>query len=1276
MVKEDSKHRLWVGTWDAGLNLYNAARDCFVNFYPRSGDSSWLQTRTMFSMVEDSAGVLWFGSAGGGGIVRVDLPETGNDGDMDRLARGIKFKSFSLGTRRISALDLCMHSDGRILVASDSGLLIFDRRTGAVSRPNFAGPAGRRITSVEVHRLAQDPTGGLWMSTVEGIFNVDWKTGTVLNYRHNPADSLSITCDFNLDIAVDRRGNLWLANSQGLDLFSPATGKRTPYLTGMPPLGTASMDLCVDRTGSLWISTGGNGLYWLSEKSLRFAHYAVRSQDGSMRSVESIERTPDNRLWICSQGKVFQIDLGSLTIKKSIDVLRGAKSTYYEPNMRSSFLDRQGKLWYGVWGPGLYRVDLTTEHVDCFRYPNPSAGEAAVRSIAPGSGDSLWIAAAHDGLWKFDPKTERFVPGSRTSLGRANDVLKDRDGRIWVATILDGLYRIDPAADSVQHFVHDRSDPNSLSNDRTNFLYEDPSGRIWCGAAGTLNLWNPASRTFTRYINPEVPEANSAAVVGSDRRGRLWVSWNVYNGGRLGLLDPSTSTTLTFHPSDGVGGVLDMENLEDGRVLLAGFDGLNIFDPDSVLELRCPAPPLVITKMQLNEHLIAPPPLVDGAGTLHLPPDQDVIELEFAALDIDAPKLVDYGYKLEGLEEDWVNSNERRYVRYPGLPPGEYVFRVRAASSRHEWPDQEIALAISIAPPWWQSRWAYGGYAMAMIALVVAAYRLRLKQMRLKQKAEMDHFQAERLAEMDKLKSRFFANISHEFRTPLTLILGPAEQAIETTQEPSTRQKLHLIRDNTKRLHALVNQLLDFSRLESGTMKLQVTCDDVVRFLRRTVMSFESWAERKNIRLEFHSEAGQLNGFFDTDKVEKIVNNLVSNAVKFTREGGAVTVTVTEFRTQNSELRIQNTIPRCGIVVSDTGPGISPEHLPHIFDRFYRADDTHTTEGTGIGLALTKELIDLHHGTISVVSTPGKGTVFTVTLPIDKSAYKPEEIAESPSQTEKRDQVEMGVSAGESSRAPSPPPADGKPIVLVVEDNVDLRAYIREFLQGEYAVQEGSNGKEGLERSLEIVPDLVISDVMMPEMDGMELCRALKLDVRTSHIPVILLTARAGTDSKIEGLDIGADDYVTKPFDMKELLSRVRNLIEQRRQLRKKFSAGVVLKPGEVAVSSLDDALLKRVMTAIEERMSDESLGAEEIAREVAMSRRHLDRKLIGLTNLSTAELVKYLRLQRARELLEKHAATIAEIAFQVGFGDPSYFSSCFHERFGVLPSEVRRSAP
>jgi signal transduction histidine kinase len=540
--------------------------------------------------------------------------------------------------------------------------------------------------------------------------------------------------------------------------------------------------------------------------------------------------------------------------------------------------------------------------------------------------------------------------------------MKDHDGKIWIATEADGLDIYDPVAGTTKHFYHDPSNPSSLSHNTTWLTYEDSSGRIWVGTAdNVVNLWNPATSSFTRYPNPSFNDASEAYPIGSDKMGRLWV-W--YGSGGLSILNPSSGEFTNYDVSEGVcGWIYDMECMDDGRVLLAGSAGINIVSPDSIDAHRSPSP-LIITRMAINDEPVVPPSLLKGSGSLHLSHTQDVLEFEFAALDIDAPQLVQYQYQLEGLEKEWAKLKDRRFVRYTAIPPGDYVFRVRAASSRGEWPDQEIALAVSIAPPWWRTTWAYAGYGLFIIAILFGGYRLRLRQIQLKQAAKMEHFQAEHLAEVDRLKSRFFSNISHEFRTPLTLILGPADQLTEITTEPASRQKLGLIKDNAKKLFALVNQLLDFSRLESGMMWLQVSRGDIVQFLRRVVMSFESWAERKHIGLDFRSYAESIPGYFDADKLEKVVNNLMSNALKFTPEGGAVFVQVTP--SPSSPVSRSGEKPIRGgdfiaISVRDTGPGIAADHLPHIFDRFYRVDETHTTEGTGIGLALTKELVDLHH---------------------------------------------------------------------------------------------------------------------------------------------------------------------------------------------------------------------------------------------------------------------------------------------------------------------------
>jgi signal transduction histidine kinase/DNA-binding response OmpR family regulator/ligand-binding sensor domain-containing protein len=1277
----DSKGRLWAGTHDAGINLYDPAHDWFIPLPPRQGDSSWYQANSIADISEDRSGNIWLASVFGG-VVRVTLPE-GHGIGMDSFSRGLHFTTYNVGTRGNYSCCVIDQKDGTYLLGSDSGVVILNSETHAISRFHLSDPVGCRLDSLVVNCMLEDSRGECWVGTsTEGLFRIDRTRKRVSNYRHREGDPLSIKSDDILDIAENKDGNLWIGSNLGIDLISPQSNNCIPFLFAgsASVFPTSYLRMFVDQDGTFWVGIMNGGEHFLSPRSFRFPSYSLPRKDGvSAISFVAINRVAEAKCWCMSgQGILYKIDFATGDVEERIDVLRGEKSAYEDYR---SLVDAHGIYWFGTWGLGLFRVDLEKRTVKNYPLSLYLSDDIDVSDMAKGEGDTLLLARVGDGLTKFAPASgkETSVPG--LPLLMVSFVMRAHDGTLWLSSQNQGITVLDPATGRVERQQNIPTDSTSLSSNFGGNMRQDSSGQIWVASGNMLNRWNVGTHSFTRYGNEEFSLASIVHIIGSDYRGRVWLH---YSGSGNSIFNPSNGLFTNYDWSDGVSTASQMENLPDGRVVLPSWSGIIVVHPDS-LAINRPPPPLVITRMSINDEPSVPPRVSETTQALRLPYSQNVLEFEFSAIDIDAPHTIEYQYRLDGLEREWVKPKDRHYVRYPGLSPGNYAFKVKATSLRGDWPPQEIFLAISIAPPWYRSSWAYTLYGLLAAGTLFAAYRLRLRQVQLKQQAAMEHFQAEHLAEVDRLKSRFYSNVSHEFRTPLTLILGPADQLLEETDKLSSQEKLHLIKANARKLFGLVNQLLDFSRLEAGMVRLQVSSGDIVQFLRRVVMSFESWAERKRINLEFHSEPDTLEGYIDQDKVEKIVNNLMSNALKFTEEGGAVSVSLRGPKGR-SNLSLQSQIasslrnaPRndldrdefIELSVADTGPGIPPEHLPHIFDRFYRVDETHTSEGTGIGLALTKELVELHHGTITVESILGKGSKFTVVLPVGESAYQAPEIVEAPISIEKPEHTEIGPSPEPPAHIVSKPPVDGKPIVFVVEDNADLRAYISGHLNVEYSVHEAANGKEGYERAAEIVPDLVISDVMMPEMDGMELCRALKQDLRTSHVPVILLTARADLDSKLGGLEIGADDYVTKPFESKELLARVRNLIGQRQQLRKKFSAGVVLKPGEVAVTSLDDALLKKVMEAVEKNIGNESFGVDDLAREAFLSRRHLYRKLQALTNLAPAEFIQYIRLQRGYELLEKNAGSIAEVAYQVGFGSPSHFSSCFHERFGFTPSEI-----
>ena len=624
-----------------------------------------------------------------------------------------------------------------------------------------------------------------------------------------------------------------------------------------------------------------------------------------------------------------------------------------------------------------------------------------------------------------------------------------------------------------------------------------------------------------------------------------------------------------------------------------------------------------------------------------------------------------FQYFLEGYDQDWSSWSKETQKDYTNLPEGDYVFRVKARNINNQL-SEEVVYAFTILSPWYRTWWAYLLYALAFVGFVrwVVQWRsARLRQEKemleniVKERTQQLERQAEQLKEMDQMKSRLFANISHEFRTPLTLIKGPVTELVKTRKENLRLSDAQMINRNADRLLRLVNQLLDLSKLDAGNLELEPEAGDIHQFLRALAAAFSSHAEQRGMIYQIAIPQDALYASFDHDKLEKIVYNLLSNAFKFTPDGCVVTINASY---SNAQLELK---------VKDRGRGIAPEQLPYIFDRFYQTDSASTREqeGTGIGLALTKELVSLMDGEMSVQSESGKGTAFTVTLPLTAMAITEQEVAEKEMFTQH---------AFEENIVPEKemPVADGKrkqevPMVLIVEDNADMRNFIQEQLNNEYEILEAAHGQSGLDIAQQEIPDLIITDLMMPQMDGMELCEQLKTDERTSHIPVIMLTAKAGQKHKIEGLETGADDYLTKPFDRQELQVRVKNLITQRQALRKRFSREVILEPRQIAITSLDEQFLQKVMELLEKNLSDTAFGMAEMQEALAMSKTQLYRKIKALTDQSPGEFIRNYRLKRAAQILSHQGDNVTQVAYAVGFNNLSYFAKCFKELYGVAPS-------
>ncbi|MFT4680974.1 MAG: signal transduction histidine kinase/DNA-binding response OmpR family regulator [Flavobacteriales bacterium] len=568
--------------------------------------------------------------------------------------------------------------------------------------------------------------------------------------------------------------------------------------------------------------------------------------------------------------------------------------------------------------------------------------------------------------------------------------------------------------------------------------------------------------------------------------------------------------------------------------------------------------------------------------------------------------------------------------------------------------------------PFFGSNWAFLIYSIILLAVVYYMLTIRLNRLRSQDQLEMKELETERLKELDQVKGDFFSNVTHEFRTPLTLILGHLEQVIPTMKDPQAQKELKVVHRNAKHLEKLINQLLDISKLESNKMELDLRHGDVVVFVQEITETFRSLADRNRITLNFQNQVRDLEMDFDPDKVELIFFNLLSNAFKFT-EKGTITVKINKVEIDGKD--------HLEVGVQDTGLGIVEEQIPKVFDRYYQSQNSRwrKNKGTGIGLALVKELVELHGGTIGLKSISGVGTEITVQLPayaklkmedgkvIDIPSLRPEQLE---AEAEAVDYKEAAFTDAD---------IEATNIVLVVEDNKEIRDFLRLTLEPEYKVFESEDGEAGLKKAMDMIPDLVLSDVMMPKMDGFEMTKALKKSEKTSHVPIVLLTAKAAIESKIEGIEIGADAYVPKPFSSKELKATIHNLIEGRRRLKDKFSRQLLIRPDRVDEPSMEEKFLLKVREVVQEHLDDEHFSVEELSRKVGMSRAQIHRKLSALTGKSASRFVRSYRLQHAMQLLESHAGTVSEIAYKVGFSSPAYFTKCFSEEYGMSPSQVRK---
>jgi signal transduction histidine kinase/DNA-binding response OmpR family regulator/streptogramin lyase len=1012
----------------------------------------------------------------------------------------------------------------------------------------------------------------------------------------------------------------------------------------------------LDKQGSLWIGTNYGGINRIDFPNPSFKNYKHNPHEKPSFSLKEV-------IWIC-QDKYGDIwintreGLGKLDIIKDKVILK-----YARRNQGMGYDRKKFDLWFYPVSGGLYLYNKSknawTSLIDSASFNLSTIFSAA----ALGQNEKLWLGNQTGELFSLDLQSKELKLVKKIK-GPIYAVFEDTYGLVWLGGYATGIFKYNPKDNTIEEYHSDPDDSSTIFDDGFFSFCEDRDKNLWLGCLNGIVRYNRSDNNFTRYYGNGDFLKEYVRAIEEDNNGNLWIS--TLKG--ITKFNPVTGQFKDYNSARYFPGITLWRQVsfkdDNGELFFGGENGFIRFHPDSIEEDSF-APPIVITSLKIFDK---PFQLGDPLELAH---SDNYLTFEFAALSFIHSEENQYAYMMEGWDRDWIYCGTERKASYPNLLPGEYTFKVKGSDCNRIWNEAGTSIKIIILPPWWKTWWAYSLYAIALLSIFFASSKFYLNRQRLRQKLVLESEHAEKLEELAKMKSDFFANISHEFRTPLTLILGPAEK-IEKNQSTNPVKDAGIITRNSKRLLQLVNQLLDLAKLDSGKLKLEASPGNIVSFVKGIALSFESLSEARDVMIKIKSDKELIETYFDREKMIKVFSNLLSNAFKFTPERENVIVSITETLNNTVEIRIRN-----------TGIGIPQKELPKLFDRFYQVDSSQTKEyeGTGIGLALVKELIELHHGSIIVNSKENnpedkeKGwTEFTINLPIGKAHLKNEEIAIAdqvgPKEVTPLDETEyLSPRILIESDTISD---ENKTTILVVEDNYDMREYIKESLSDCYVVEEAVNGEQGVRIAETIIPDLIISDLMMPKMDGNELTRILKNDEKTSHIPIIILTAKSGQENKIEGLQTGADDYLTKPFDLQELRVRVENLINIRKKLQEKFSKGEFLsKPVEKKIKSIDERFLAKVLEVIEKHISEEEFSIEDCSSEVGFSRTHFHKKLRALVGKSPSQYVRTVRLYRAKHLIEEEKGNVSEVAYSVGFSSPSYFSRCFKEEFGYPPSNI-----
>ncbi|MVT08186.1 hybrid sensor histidine kinase/response regulator transcription factor [Chitinophaga tropicalis] len=1311
-IYKDAKGFMWFGTM-SGLNRYDgysfkifrnditdphALRDDYISgIYPAPGNQLFIRTRNgdnIYDPVRErfSDATLWLRKRGLPEYGISSITQTGNiwwiaytDAGlykMDSTGKATKIKI--PGRAGANIADLKKDRHGRLVILYLNGDV--EKLDIARNRVVYRNTSIRQfITKRPLSlRIFIDSQEDMWVYMPETDFGAVYlsQSGDTLKKLSNKTGYLNN--DIVNSVVEDDKHLIWIGTDHGgINLIDKKDNFRSRFLLNKEgdPKSVAEdaiYALFKDDFGIVWCGTYKRGISYFTENLLKFPLYKHNPSDGHSLSYDDVNCFAEDKkgnIWIGTNGGgLIYYDRSDQTFKR-FQHNPSDDNSISKDVILSLYVNDRNDLWIGYYFGGMdyYSNGRFTHYRHEDNDPNSLANKS-VWKIYKDKRNNFWVGTLGGGLDRFDPGNGIFyhnnvnLPASVHS-NFITAFAEDSRGNLWIST----AYGIDVLDNSKGIFVHYLNSTHQLSNDNVSSLLYDKRGHMWAGTRAGLNVFDEKTQLFRSFtVKDGLPDNNIISIL-EDNEGFIWVSTS--NGlSKITVNEGTEAITIScrnYDDKDGLQGKAFNVNaackLSTGELIFGGADGFNIFTPSSLPRNKT-RPAVVFTGLRLFDrdievnakvhNRVLLPEALSEIKEIALRHNENDFSIDFAALNFINARKNKYAYKLEGFNTDWqIADGATKRITYTNIGPGTYTLQLKAANDDGLWNEEGISLKIRVKPPFWKTPLAYITYVVLIVVVLLLLRENVIRRARKRFVLEQERQEARRMHELDMMKIKLFTNLSHEFRTPVSLILSPLEEIMQHGGDQKEKNKFQLIYRNAKRLLILVNQLMDFRKMEMQELRLAPSRGDIAVFIEEVAGSFADLAERKQVTFSYESNSEHIYTWFDHDKTERILFNLLSNAFKFTPQGGTVSVEVTTSEEgERTWLEIK---------VRDTGIGIPPERHEKIFEQFFHSDmpGGFMSRGSGIGLAITKEFVKLSNGTITVDSQVNQGSCFTVRLPLE-ICERPEagmEVEQAAGEeTDLREPEMEAIAAVTEMQA-------GRSTILLIEDNSDFRFYLKENLKDCYNILEAADGATGWQKTLSGHPDLVMSDINMPGMNGIELCRKIKNDSRTRHIPVLLVTASAGEHEQLRGLEAGAADYLVKPFNFEIMLSRVRNLLTRPAPARHQVTLPAV--PESAQEPSPNEKFLQRALAIVERNLSNADFSVEELSRELFMNRVSVYRRIFNLTGQTPVEFIRMVRIKKAAQLLSKTEMNVTEVAYEVGFNNPKYFTKYFKIAYNMLPS-------